>query len=648
MFTGVAVPDNLLNKNRAGDNAAKSISSTTADINFFWQPQQAPAAIVKKPIVWKLIASFLSVSEQVRLTEVHPSVQRFKKSIAMTALTTAFAGDYRNLASKHVAAIYRRYYQSNPNRPNQSRQKQLIWAVRNGDLRQFVARITHIKQLFAVTDPIDGTGKNLYRLILELRPSWLDALFKRFIVPVYAGKPLAWCSDKLFGANCLYWAACFNQVGYMALLLSDPEAKLAIKYEDHRRDTALNAACRGGFVEAMGQLIDAGADLESEWPLRSPMGAAMLAGQDAAVKCLIEHEVALPDTKRFLLKLIRRGHVSSVKRMIGQSEGSTLRLNESELHEHLLIVAEKGLCAMVTWLLDQGASMAAKNEGDDTALMLAAKSGHQDVLEILLQRQTDLSSQQSDESIVVALRRSIRYGRISACKLLLSHLPKSMIQKNIASCLEIAVARPDANTAIALTQLLLKSVTDIAWIRNRGVVKAAARAGHVAVVAKLLDKGLACNDGDHLYSSCKQKPLYAAVRSRHVDAAKLLLQRGADPNAVGGWLRGYDIPMISVASELGDLDMVKLLLEFGADVNQESTIHAFRERRSVIYFACYSDNIKLVRYLLENGANYRHMVWKHSTKGYEMKALYQDFRLQHYQNDVFDEGYSNHLGFNAR
>ncbi|KAJ6631778.1 hypothetical protein B0H10DRAFT_1719533, partial [Mycena sp. CBHHK59/15] len=52
-----------------------------------------------------------------------------------------------------------------------------------------------------------------------------------------------------------------------------------------------------------------------------------------------------------------------------------------------------------------------------------------------------------------------------------------------------------------------------------------------------------------------------ASYSGHVEIVRLLLEKGADPNALGG---SYG-SAIQAASDTGHLEIVKLLIETGAD-----------------------------------------------------------------------------------
>ena len=86
----------------------------------------------------------------------------------------------------------------------------------------------------------------------------------------------------------------------------------------------------------------------------------------------------------------------------------------------------------------------------------------------------------------------------------------------------------------------------------------AAKKGDMAAIAAALDAGANVNEPDAFAT-----PLYYAVSRQHLDAAKLLIDRGADVNA-GSKIGG---PPLKAAVAKSKLELITLLLEHGADPN---------------------------------------------------------------------------------
>ncbi|WP_258122289.1 ankyrin repeat domain-containing protein [Mesorhizobium onobrychidis] len=86
----------------------------------------------------------------------------------------------------------------------------------------------------------------------------------------------------------------------------------------------------------------------------------------------------------------------------------------------------------------------------------------------------------------------------------------------------------------------------------------AAKKGDMAAITAALDAGANVNDPDGFAT-----PLYYAVSRQHLDAAKLLIDRGADVNA-GSKIGG---PPLKVAVAKNKLELITLLLAHGADPN---------------------------------------------------------------------------------
>jgi cytochrome c len=96
----------------------------------------------------------------------------------------------------------------------------------------------------------------------------------------------------------------------------------------------------------------------------------------------------------------------------------------------------------------------------------------------------------------------------------------------------------------------------------------AAKKGDTAAIAAALDAGANVNEPDGFAT-----PLYYAVGRQHLDAAKLLIDRGADVNT-GSKIGG---PPLKAAVAKSKLELITLLLEHGADpkvaAGKETVLH---------------------------------------------------------------------------
>ncbi|OGS12111.1 MAG: hypothetical protein A2234_07400 [Elusimicrobia bacterium RIFOXYA2_FULL_58_8] len=103
-----------------------------------------------------------------------------------------------------------------------------------------------------------------------------------------------------------------------------------------------------------------------------------------------------------------------------------------------------------------------------------------------------------------------------------------------------------------------------------------------------------------LACGCATPALYRPAEKGDVAAVRALLEAGADPNmSTAIW--GHMTPLhMAVANSR--LEAAKLLIARGADVNREAVINKSRQARPLHYAACKGD-VSMVKLLLESGAN---------------------------------------------
>jgi ankyrin repeat protein len=131
------------------------------------------------------------------------------------------------------------------------------------------------------------------------------------------------------------------------------------------------------------------------------------------------------------------------------------------------------------------------------------------------------------------------------------------------------------------------------WRPLHAAIEAMEDGGPLEMLALLLRHGATVDGWDRARDAT---PLLMAVFRGRTEAARLLLERGADANAVGG---EGDSPLCWAARE-GDVELARLLLEHGAG----ATIDAGRgvDGMNALGAAARQLNPAMVRLLLDAGA----------------------------------------------
>ncbi|KAM3071951.1 hypothetical protein ACMFMF_007348 [Clarireedia jacksonii] len=122
---------------------------------------------------------------------------------------------------------------------------------------------------------------------------------------------------------------------------------------------------------------------------------------------------------------------------------------------------------------------------------------------------------------------------------------------------------------------------------NRTVLSLVAEHGYDLVVSLLLEYGAQLDSSDRFDKS----PLWWAVNANHATIARLLLDKGADPEG------GIRQPPLVIAAESGRHKIVELLLEKRAQIDPSS-----HWNRTALSYAAGNGHKQVVRILLEKGA----------------------------------------------
>jgi ankyrin repeat protein len=255
---------------------------------------------------------------------------------------------------------------------------------------------------------------------------------------------------------------------------------------------------------------------------------------------------------------------------------------------------------MTEILLKAGARASAANQSGATPMLLAALNGNAGILDRLIQAGADPNvsiSQTGDTALMIAART----GKIDAVRVLLEHGAKVNTQETWGGTTALMWAVSERHPDVA--KLLIVRGADVN-AKSHFVPSASGRGfeGTSPVAPK-------ANQAIEEFASGWLTPLMFAAREDDVDSARLLIQAGADVNAVGA--DGKDA--LGLALFNGSYDVASLLIDSHANVN-----HADAQRFTPLFWAVdrrnmetapnfpwmvTTDPLPVIKKLLDSGAD---------------------------------------------
>ena len=223
------------------------------------------------------------------------------------------------------------------------------------------------------------------------------------------------------------------------------------------------------------------------------------------------------------------------------------------------------------------------NEECKTALMLACKRGHEDILHSLLSAGANVNIQ--DNNGWTALMRASEHNHISIIHMLLQANANPHLQtSNGSNALMIA----SFHGSYEVVQLLISKGFEYKYQRKDGLnaLMFACKNGHTKIVKLLLmeqvDPNLQTKDGLNAFM--------LACRNGHVQIIELLLKEQVDPNVQkkDGW-NGF-----MHACENGHTQIVELLLKEQVDPNVQE-----KDGWNAFMLACKNGHTQIVKLLLK-------------------------------------------------
>uniref|UniRef100_A0A8P4JZR6 SOCS box domain-containing protein n=1 Tax=Dicentrarchus labrax TaxID=13489 RepID=A0A8P4JZR6_DICLA len=355
----------------------------------------------------------------------------------------------------------------------------------------------------------------------------------------------------------IHQAAWYGQDTCLRVLLSG-----MINKRTERGESALLVAISKERLQCIEVLLERGADPDiPNYDRETPLYKACERNSAAMVAALLNHGAAVNthciQGWTALQEAVCRNNMEICEMLL--KAGAKHNLTNMYGISPLFTAAQSGQLAALRFLLKHGADINSQAADGATALYEAAKNGHEEVVELLLSQKADAN-------------KPGKTGIITA--------PHRRPERNIVSMLIQATSK----TRVCRTGI---SPLHLAAERNRD-----------DILETLIEAGFDVNaqlsvERSKLYEDRRSTALYFSVINNNIDAVRMLLAAGANPN--------LDVfrPLM-VAARLGCIQTVTLLVEHGADINACIPTHP------TTFPAVYMFSMKylpMFKYLLDHGGH---------------------------------------------
>ncbi|KAI1180646.1 hypothetical protein F4777DRAFT_528793 [Nemania sp. FL0916] len=349
---------------------------------------------------------------------------------------------------------------------------------------------------------------------------------------------------------------------------------------------------------------------------------------------------ASADLKHQLEEIIRNNHSDKLETLFRSRDDLLETSLPYELKEDggvevlsitlLALAAALGKTSIVEYLLEQNANVNSRDpKYGETALHLASRNGHIEVVDLLLSRhaavnlegrnglsplhlaaryaRTDIAASLLDAKANLSQRDNNRntpfitaslYGQLEALKLLWERGSKDQLNEaNIASNGPLHVACYNNRLDTVKWLLSVGAAVDKPGMKKRSSLILACEKGYVEVIEMLLNHGADLHRG---YDSLHQSPILWSCYHAQLQSLKTVLKRGALVRSVDD--QGNTCFHKAVFSSQESPGKLKAILDelisAGADIDKTNIFG-----HPPLYVACRDQKPDLVKHLVDLGAN---------------------------------------------
>jgi ankyrin repeat protein len=301
------------------------------------------------------------------------------------------------------------------------------------------------------------------------------------------------------------------------------------RHEDFMAATSLQIAARLGFFVFVKNIMDGGADVNTEGgEYGNALQAAALGGNEAVIRLLVANGANVnAQGGRYgsaLQAAASSGNEAAVRLLV--NSGTDVNAQGGEYSNALQAAVSKGNEAVVRLLVDSGADVNAQGGEYGNALQAAASKGNEAVVRLLVANGANVNAQGGFYGN--ALQAAALKGNEAVVRLLVANRANVNAQGGYyGNALQAAALKGNE----AVVRLF---VANGANINAQGgfygnALQAAALKGNSAVVRLLADNGADVNVQGGFYGNA----LHAAASSGNEAVVRLLVDRGANVKAQG-------------------------------------------------------------------------------------------------------------------